>query len=136
MPLVRRPGFVVPVSRFFLGLIYLYFGLDFFLHFTHSGAPDHVSKAGVFLNALLSSGYFFVVLKSLEVIYGLLLWVNWFVPLVLILLFPISIQIFLFNAFLTHSFQPLVISIVIILLNLYLAWVYRHEYKPLFKRKN
>lgn len=124
------------ISRFILGLIYLFFGLDFFLHYTHSGPPDPTNKAGIFLNALFSSGYFFVVLKSLEVIYGLLLWVNWFVPLVLILLFPISIQIFLFNTFLAHSFQPLVISIVIILLNIYLAWTYRRIYSPLFKRNN
>ena len=123
------------VSRFILGLIYIYFGLDFFFHFTHSGPPDTTTKAGIFLNALFSSGYFFVVLKSLEIIYGLLLWANWFVPLVLILLYPISINILLFNSFLAHSTQPLVISIIIISLNTYLACTCRDVYAPLFKRR-
>jgi putative oxidoreductase len=136
MPGGRRLHIAVGISRFVLGLIYIFFGLDFFLHYTHSGPPDPATKAGIFLNALFSSGYFFVVLKSLEVMYGLLLWANWFVPLVLILLFPISIHIFLFNVFLAHSFQPLVISIVIILLNIFLAWTYRRIYSPLFKRNN
>lgn len=136
MTTIHRSNILAGISRFILGLIYIFFGLDFFLHYTHSGPPDPTTKAGIFLNALFTSGYFFVVLKSLEVTYGLLLWANWFVPLVLILLFPISIHIFLFNVFLAHSFQPLVISIVIILLNTYLAWTYRDIYKPLFKRNN
>ena len=136
MTTIRRSNILAGISRFMLGLIYIFFGLDFFLHYTHSGPPDPTTKAGIFLNALFSSGYFFVVLKSLEVIYGLLLWANWFAPLVLVLLFPISIHIFLFNVFLAHSFQPLVISIVILLLNIYLAWTYRDIYKPLFRRNN
>ena len=83
MKIASSPAIVVRIARFLLGLIYLYFGLDFFLHYTHSGPPDPTTKAGIFLNALFSSGYFFVVLKSFSgVIFGLLLWANWFVPLV------------------------------------------------------
>ena len=136
MDKVRSSSFVARISRIILGLIYIYFGLDFFLHYTHSGPPDQTTKAGIFLSALFSSGYFFVVLKSLEVIYGLLLWANWFVPLVLILLFPISINILLFNSFLAQSTLPLIISVVIISLHIYLTWTYRHIYLPLFKRNN
>ena len=132
----KPPNFLPGISKVILGFIYLFFGLDFFLHYTHSGPPDPTTKAGVFLGALFTSGYFFVVLKSLEVIYGLLLLANWFVPLVLILLFPISINILLFNGFLAQSLVPMVISILIIVLNIYLAWTYRHVYAPLFKRKN
>jgi putative oxidoreductase len=136
MVLAKRSNFPASFSKILLGFIYIYFGLDFFLHYTHSGPPDPTTKAGVFLGALFTSGYFFVVLKSLEVIYGLMLLANWYVPLVLILLFPISINILLFNGFLAQSLIPMVISIVIIALNTYLAWTYRFVYAPLFKRKN
>jgi putative oxidoreductase len=132
----RRPKITPFIFRILLGLIYTFFGLDYFLHFTHSGPPDPTTKAGNFLGALSASGYFFAVLKSLEVIYGLLLLANWFVPLILILLFPISIQILLFNSFLAHSIQPLIISIIIIFSNTFLAWSYRHVYAPLFRQKN
>ena len=64
MKTARNLAIVVRFSRFLLGLIYLYFGLDFFFHYTHSGSPDPTTKAGNFLNALFSSGYFFVVLKA------------------------------------------------------------------------
>jgi putative oxidoreductase len=46
---------------------------------------------------------------------------------------PISINILLFHAFLAP--ENTVMGIVIILLQVYLAWVYRDYYKPLFKRK-
>jgi putative oxidoreductase len=124
------------LARLVLACIYLFFGLDFFLHFTQSGAPDPSTKPGNFLAALLASGYFFVVLKSIEVVCGLLLLANWFVPLVLIILYPISVHIFLFNSLLAHSTEPLIISTVIILSNTYLAWNYRRFYKPLFRRNN
>jgi putative oxidoreductase len=136
MATIRPSKFICVLARLVLACIYLFFGLDFFLHFTHSGPPDATTNAGNFLAALSASGYFFVVLKSIEVVSGLLLLANWFVPLVLIILFPISVHIFLFNSFLAHSTSPLIISVVIILSNTYLAWTYRRVYAPLFRRNN
>jgi putative oxidoreductase len=98
--------------------------------------PDPASKAGIFLGGLFNSGYFFVFLKTLECIYGLLLLGDWFVPLVLILLFPISVNILLFHLFLAPAPQSLIISLLIILLNIYLAWIYRFWYRPLLRRNN
>jgi putative oxidoreductase len=127
---------VSEVSRILLGLIYLFFGLNYFFRFLHSVSPDPASKAGIFLGGLFSSGYFFVFLKTLEVIYGLLLLAYWFVPLVILLVFPISLNILLFHIFLAPAFQSLVISVLIIFLNIFLAWTYRSFYLPLFKRNN
>jgi putative oxidoreductase len=127
---------IAEVSRILLGLIYLFFGLNYFFQFLHAAPPDPASKAGIFLGALFNSGYFFVFLKTLEVIYGLLLLANWFVPLVIILVFPISLNILLFHSFLAPAFQSLVIAVLIILLNIFLAWNYRRLYGPLFRRNN
>jgi putative oxidoreductase len=124
------------VARLLLGLIFLFFGLNFFFHFLNGIPPDPASKAGLFLGGLFGSGYFFVFLKSLEVVYGLLLFLGRLTPLVLILLFPISINILLFHVFLSPAPESLVIAAVIFLLNLYLAWVNRAVYKPLFKLGN
>lgn len=122
----------VVVARVLLGLIYFIFGLNFFLHFIptppHTGGP-----AETFTTGLFQSGYFFPFLKTLEIVLGALLLVRAFVPLALVMLMPITLNIFLFHAFLTDN---AIMSIVMVVLHVYLAWAYRDYYKPLFKSKS
>ena len=118
-------------ARLVLGLIYFVFGLNFFLHFLPT-PPSTGGPAESFTTGLFLSGYFFPFLKSLEVTLGALLLLGAFVPLVLVVLMPISLNILLFHVFLTDN--P-IMGIVIVALQLYLAWSYRSYYKPLFTRK-
>lgn len=122
----------VIAARIVLGLIYFVFGLNFFLHFIPT-PPSAGGVADAFLGGLFQSGYFFPMLKSIEVVLGALLLVGVFVPLALVILMPISLNILLFHAFLTPGNATM--GIVIVLVNLYLAWSYRDYYKPLFNRK-
>lgn len=119
-------------ARIVLGLIYFVFGLNFFLHFIPT-PPSSGSVADTFTGGLFQSGYFFPMLKGLEIVLGTLLLIGYFVPLALVVLMPISINILLFHAFLAPD--NMVIGIVIMLLQLYLAWTYRDYYKPLFSPK-
>jgi uncharacterized membrane protein YphA (DoxX/SURF4 family) len=118
-------------ARIILGLIYFVFGLNFFLNFLPTPPPSG-GPSESFITGLFQSGYFFPFLKGIEVVLGGALLIGVFVPLVLVLLMPISLNILLFHVFLTDS--P-VMGIVIIALQLYLAWAYRDYYKPLFQRK-
>ena len=118
-------------ARILLGLIYFVFGLNFFLHFLPT-PPSSGGPAESFASGLFQSGYFFPFLKSLEIILGVLLLVGAFVPLALVILMPISLNILLFHVFLTDNAT---IAVVIIALQLYLAWAYRDYYKPLFNKK-
>jgi putative oxidoreductase len=117
-------------ARIILGLIYSVFGLNFFLHFLPT-PPPMGGAAESFVSGLFQSGYFFPFLKGIEVILGVALLIGAFVPLVLVILMPISLNILLFHVFLTDN---AFISIVILALQIYLAWAYRDYYKPLFKR--
>lgn len=118
-------------ARIILGLIYLLFGLNFFFPFL--GTPPQVDgPAESFTTGLFMSGYFFPLLKGLEVILGLALLARVFVPLALVLLMPISVNILLFHVFLTDN---AILSIVMVALQLYLAWAYRDYYKPLFQQR-
>ena len=119
-------------ARVVLGLIYFVFGLNFFLHFLPT-PPSAGGVADAFVGGLFQSGYFFPMLKSIEVVLGGLLLIGLFVPLALVILMPVSLNIFLFHAFLTPGNATM--GIVIILVHLYLAWAYRDYYKPLFNRK-
>jgi hypothetical protein len=120
-------------ARILLGLVYFVFGLNFFLHFIPTPPPDPESGAGKFLGALFASGYFFVVLKIIESIFGLLLILNIFAPILLILIFPVTLNILLFHIFLEPLPSALGISFLLLVLNTYLIWVNRVLYSPLFK---
>lgn len=121
------------VSKYILGLIYFVFGLNGFLNFIP--APPPPDNVAAFMTGLMSSGYFFPFLKGTETICGLLLLSGFFVPLSLIILAPITIQIFLFHAVMTPGISNLIMPIVMIALHILAARNYWHFYKPLVKAK-
>ena len=71
----------IAAARILLGLIFTVFGLNGFFHFIPAAA--HERSAGGFRRALFATGYFFPLLKSTEVISGLLLLSGRLVPLAL-----------------------------------------------------
>lgn len=86
------------VARLLLGLLFLVFGLNGFLNFLSMG-PMPTGLAGQFIGALIQSHYFWVV-AGLQVIGGILLLVNRYVPLALVLLGPVIVNILLYHLFL------------------------------------
>lgn len=120
----------VVTARVVLGLVFLVFGLNYFLQFLPMPPQDGAAES--FTTGLFLSGYFFPFLKALEVLIGIALLAGVLVPLVLVILMPISINILLFHLFLTDS---VALSVIIIGLHLYLAWGYRYYYTPLFTAK-
>jgi len=77
--------------RIYFGLFYLANGLNFFLQFLKIPIP-HNEIAGVLMAGFLRSGMFNIV-KVAEVAGGILMIANLYVPLVLVILFPITIII-------------------------------------------
>jgi uncharacterized membrane protein YphA (DoxX/SURF4 family) len=114
-------------ARVLLGLIFFVFGLNFFLHFIPQ--PPLAGPAGAFAGAMFATGYLFVVVKVVEVVSGALLLAGRFVPLALALLAPIVINIVLFHAFLAPA--GIALPIVVLALELFLAWSYRSVYRPM-----
>ena len=91
----------VMIARLLLGLIFVVFGLNGFLHFLDMG-PMPTGLAGQFIGALAQSHYFWVV-AALQVIGGALLLVNRFVPFALVLLGPVIVNIICYHVFLNPS---------------------------------
>jgi uncharacterized membrane protein YphA (DoxX/SURF4 family) len=114
-------------ARILLGLIFFVFGLNFFLHFIPQ--PPLEGPAGAFAGAMFATGYLFIVVKVVEVVSGALLLSGRFVPLALAILAPIVINIFLFHAFLAPA--GIAVPIVVLALELFLAWSYRSVYRPM-----
>ena len=105
------------IARLLLGLIFVVFGLNGFLHFIPM--PPPTGLAGQFAGALFVS-HFTVVIFGIQLIGGLLLLLNRFVPLALVLLGPVIVNIFFFHALMAPSGLPL--AIVVVVLWLIIAW--------------
>src|SRR3984957_16092170 len=98
-------------SRFLLGLIFLVFGLNGFLHFIPMPPPSGV--AGQFLGAMFVSKYLLVV-SGLQVISGALLLINRYVPLALTILGPIIVNILLFHGLMNPAGFGLAVLVTIL----------------------
>jgi hypothetical protein len=114
-------------ARVMLGLVFFVFGLNGFLQFLP--APQEPQRALAFLGALVGTGYMFPLLKGTETLVGALLLSNRFVPLALTLIAPVIVNIVAFHAALAPSGLPL--AIVVLGLELGLAWAYRETFRPM-----
>ena len=121
-------------ARGFLGLVYFVFGLNGFLQFLPM--PPMPESAGMFMGALASSGYFFPVLKLTETAMGALLLAGVYVPLALVVLAPITLQIFLFHANLTPGVENLVMPLIMGAAHVFLGWAYMSSYKSILQMKS
>jgi hypothetical protein len=119
------------VARFAQGLGFLLFGLNGFLHFLPS--PPVPPGAGGFLGALAATGYMFPLIKGTEVVAGALLVSDRFVPLALALLAPGIVNIIAFHLFLAPA--GLALPLVLLALELYLAWSYRSAFAPMLRAR-
>lgn len=116
------------ILRSLLGLVFLVFGLNKFLHFIPN--PPEPPAAMDFFGALFRTGYFLPLLASTEVISSVLLLTGMMVPLALVLLAPVIVNIFMFHLFLAPGGLPIAIPLVV--LEIVLAWMHRDSYGPLF----
>lgn len=119
----------VTVARTLLGLIFLIFGLHFFLHFSFiPSAPPPTGAAGAFQMGLYGSGYFFQFLKAVEVVSGLMLLINRFAALFVLVLLPVIINIALFHLILMPIPMSIGMVIVILISEIFLIYAYRKYY--------
>ena len=119
------------VSRSLLGLIFTVFGINALVPFLPQ--PPVTPAAGAFLGALGGSGYFVPLLGITEVIAGLLLLSGRGVPVAVTLLAPIIVHILGFHLFLAPG---LALPLLVLALELHVAYSYRHVFIPLFTARH
>jgi uncharacterized membrane protein YphA (DoxX/SURF4 family) len=120
---------LISIARILLGLVFVVFGLNAFLHFIPMPPPEGL--AGDFMQALFASGYFYVV-AVLQIVGGALCLVGRFVPLGITLLGPVLVNILLFHIFLQRTgWQP---AAVVTVLALFLFGVNRSAFVGLIRR--
>ncbi|WP_227995178.1 hypothetical protein [Oceanobacillus sp. CFH 90083] len=121
---------LMSISRIGLGFIFLIAGLNgYFVIFNLepfiATSPEAMS--------LFEFGYLLIIEKSLEIICGVLLIINRFVPLALALLLPIIVNIFLLHLFLDRSL--LLLAVILVVMQSYLLFCYRRNFISLLEKK-
>jgi hypothetical protein len=121
------PRYLETAARILLGATFAVMGLNGFVRFLPSSpVPD---AAVAFFGALAQTGYMIQLIMGTQLVAGVLLLANRFVPLALALLAPVILNIIAFHAFLVPSGLPA--ALVVLALEIYLAWRYRKAFGPM-----
>lgn len=94
------------IARYLLGVIFVVFSLNFWLHFIPMPSPEEGSLAAGFIGALYMSG-FLAIVKVLELLGGILLLAGRYVNLALAVLGPIVVVIVLYHLFILEAGYPM-----------------------------
>jgi uncharacterized membrane protein YphA (DoxX/SURF4 family) len=117
------------VARVLLGLIFVVFGSNAFLHFLPM-PPLPQGVAGEYMHAFFASGYVYVI-GGFQVIGGLLLLIGRFVPLGLTILAAIIVNIWCFHLLMAPEGLPP--GVIVTILELFLVWRYRDAFAGILR---
>ena len=120
------------ISRVLLGFIYLVFGLDYFFHFIPY-EPHHTGRVAAFKEGLIGVGYFYPMIKTIQIVGGTSLLINQYAPFFAVVLFPLSVNVFLYHTILVPSGWWM--GVLLIVTNSFLGWSYWKYYKGMFVRR-
>lgn len=121
-------------ARVFLGFFLFASGTAGLLHFIPPSPPNLPEAAVAFNTGMMKTGYMFPLVAGTQALVGALLLLNRFVPLALALLAPFIVNALAFHIFLVPSGLPA--ALVLLALELYLAWSYRAAFFPMLAARN
>lgn len=119
------------IVRILLGLLFVFSSVV--VLFDLVAQPELEGDVKRFMEGLEASVYLIPLIKVVELVCGLAFVFGFFVPLATVIIFPVSLNIFLFHVFVDPA--GLAIAIIVLLANLFLAFVCRNHYRPLFAAK-
>jgi uncharacterized membrane protein YphA (DoxX/SURF4 family) len=119
------------VIRVLVGLLYAFASIAFFLKLVE--APEVTGSVKVFNDGMAASVYLMPTVKIIELLCAVAFLSGRLVPLATVVIFPITLNIFLFHAFLEPS--GLAIAALLLIGNLFLAYYHRKKYKGLLTLK-
>jgi putative oxidoreductase len=99
------------ISRYLLGVIFVVFGLNGFLNFIP--APPLSGVLGQFVGALFVSHYLMAIM-AVQLVAGILLFINRFVPLALTFLGPVIVNILFVHVFMDPSGLPRAVLVILL----------------------
>ncbi len=122
---------LVYAAQFFFGGWFLVHGLNHWMHF-FTQPPGSSPISHELISALIDSGLFTVV-KGLEVLTGIMLLANRFVPLAIVLAFPVAISIAYLDLIANPDLFGTVTAVVIMTLISVMALGHLDKYLPMLR---
>jgi putative oxidoreductase len=124
----------ITIARYLLGLVLLINGVNMFVQFMPLPNPQQPEMAQRFLNILNEAGYFYPILGIVKIATALSLFTNKFLPLLLIIMTPITLNGILFHLKMDTQTAP--VSIIVGLIQAYLIYVNKDKYLPMLTNGN
>jgi len=124
--------FLPAVARVLMGLGFTVFGLNGFLHFMPEPKQQMSDAATALMTGFAKSGYMFPLVAGTQLVVGILLLANLFVPLALVLIMPVLVNILAFHIFVQPGILP---GAILTALELFLAWCYRDYYRTVLSAR-
>lgn len=121
----------VLIVRILMGLMFAFASIAFF--FKLMPQPELTGDMKTFMEGIDASVYLMTTVKIFELLCAIAFLSGRFVPLATVVIFPINVNILLVHVFLDPS--SLLIAILLVLGNLFLAYFYRDKYKPMLAAK-
>lgn len=119
------------IVRLLTGLIFLFASI--IVLFNLMPQPEMKGNAKLFMDGLMATGYFMTLLKITELVCGIAFVSGRFVPLATVVIFPVTLNILCYHAFVAPEGLP--VAIPLMLGNLFLAYACRNNYKTLLAAK-
>jgi putative oxidoreductase len=99
------------IARYLAGVIFLVMGLNGFLNFIHF--PPPAGTAAQFMGALYVSHYVWVIF-AFQVVAGVLLLMNRYVPLAVAILAPVLVNILVFHITMAPAGLPMAVFVALL----------------------
>jgi putative oxidoreductase len=134
---VRRSGtklkimkIAVIIVRVLMGAMFLMASVMFFMKMTPENPPPMSDAAKTFNEGLMAAAYMMPLIKTVELVCGLLFVIGRYVALATVLIFPILLNILLFHAYLAPD--GVLTPVLLMAGNLSLFYAYRKHYTGVF----
>jgi putative oxidoreductase len=115
------------IIRVLMGLLFLFSSIAFFFNLIPT--PELTGSLKTFNDGITASGYLMQLIKGTELVCAIAFIVGRFVPLAVVVIFPVIVNIVLVHALLAPEGLP--VAIFLLLADLFLAYYYRERYKTL-----
>lgn len=130
-------GIISTAARIVLGLIYFIFGgMGLAIAFGLMKMPEQPMSqaASTFFAGIMATQYFFPLLKITETTCGLWLLIGRGAPVALVILAPITLNIFLFHVYVVPETKEMILPSVMLAAHILAMAGYWNKYKILFKK--
>lgn len=121
----------VIVVRVLMGLLFLFASVSYFLKL--GPQPELKGDMKLYMVGMQASVYLLPLVKAIELLCAVAFLSGRFVPLAVVVIFPIIVNILLVNVFLAP--EGIIMGVLLLLANLFLAYAYRKNYESLLASK-